>query len=318
MNFQSTVDTSIQARNIEELNEMAKSHLLKRESFFRIYFPRKDLLTGEEIPFKDAIQYLTTDFVKKENLRKWLGLNPAKGREWAINWLKQRKETKGLVYAPSQAELNSLCCPTMRYYDYIGGYYNITRELGFSDRYIGQDPVFTSDISDATLIQDTREQTPLSLPLKTVVRKLDCGDYGLDSPHDCGVYVERKSLNDFVGSLTTRKVVRKKKGDDSSFERIERELTRAKEAGHYIVMLVESPITDALAFDELPWMRHSKASPAYIWHNLRELLNRFPLSFQVVFANGRQDAARKMMRIFQMGQQVRQIDLEYAAEKGLL
>ena len=206
----------------------------------------------------------------------------------------------------------------MRYYDYIGGYYNITRELGFKDRYIDANPEFSLNTLGVTLIQDTREQTPLSLPLKTEVRKLDYGDYGLAAPHDQGIYIERKSLNDFVGSLTTRKVVRKKKGDDSSFERIERELTRAKEAGHYIVMLVESPITDALTFDELPWMRHGKASPTYIWHNLRELLNRFPLSFQVVFANGRQDAARKMMRIFQMGQQVRQIDLEYAAEKGLL
>lgn len=310
------IDNTIHA-DLDALHEHIKP-LMKRETYYRLYHSRKDLLTGEDIPFKDAAQYLSTDFVSKSNMRKWVLANPKEGREWAIKWLKQRKESKSLIYAPSQAELRSLCSPSMPYYDSVGGYYNITRDLGFTDRYIGQDPVFTYYISGATVIQDTREQTPLSLSAKTEVRKLEYGDYGLAAPHDRGIYIERKSLNDFVGSLTTRKIVRKRKGEDSSFERLERELARAQEAGHYIVMLVESSIDDALNFDDLPWMRHGKASPSYIWHNLRELLARFPLSFQVVFANGRADAARKALKIFKMGEQVRTLDLEYAAEKGLL
>jgi hypothetical protein len=307
--------------DLDALHEYIKP-LMKRENYYRKYHPRHDLLTGEPIPFKTVEQYLTTDFLQHSNMRKWVKNNPEKGKRWAINWLKNRKEAKNLIYAPSQAELRSLCCPSMPYYDSIGGYYEITRSLGFKDRYIEQNPEFLYDISDATLIQDTREQTPLRFSVKTDVRKLDYGDYGLSAPHDKGVYIERKSLNDFVSTVNTRVNVRKnKKKDDtefSNFDRFHRELARATEAGHYIVMLVESPITDALAFDELVWMKHGKATPAYVWHHLRELLNAFPLSFQVVFANGRQDAARKMVRIFQMGEQVKKVDLEYAAEKGLL
>jgi len=313
------IDQSVHP-DLDSLHEHIKP-LMKRESYYRAFYPKVDKLTGEEIPFKDASQYLSTDFISKSNMRKWVLANKEAGREWAINWLKQRKEDKKLVYAPSQAELRSLCCPSMPYYDSAGDYYDITRELGFKDRFCAfyqtKDAIM-SDLSDVTVICDTREQTPLSLPLKTEIHKLDYGDYALAAPHDQGIYIERKSLNDFVGSLTTRKIVRKKKGKDSSYERIERELTRAQEAGHYIVMLVESPIDDALNFDSLPWMQHGKASPAYIWHNLRELLVRFPLSFQVVFANGRADAARKAIKIFQLGERVRKIDLEYAAERGLI
>lgn len=317
MSIKCLVDNT-EYETVKDLCEHLKEIKWSQKAYFYTYHPRFDKLTNEKIEFKNVEQYLSTDFVNKNNMRKWVLANPKEGREWAVNFLKQRKEAKQLIYAPSQAELRSLSCPSMSYFDSNGGYYNITKELGFKDRYIGHNPAFTFDISDAILIQDTREQSPIHLSLKTEVRKLDVGDYGLAPPHDKGIYIERKSLQDFVGSLSLRKVARKKKENDSSFERIDRELARAKESGHYVIMLVESDINDALGFEHLPWMRHGKTTASHIFHNLRELLNKYSLNFQVVFANGRKDAARKMIRIFQMGEQVKQIDLEYAAEQGLL
>lgn len=292
--------------------------LMKRETYYLTYHRRKDLLTGEDIPFKTIEQYLSTDFLNKSNMRKWIQQNPEKGRAWAIDWLKKRKESKNLIFAPTQAELRSLECPSMAYYDRVGGYYNITNELGFAPRFVDETPVFGRDISEATLIQDTREQNPISLSLKTEVRKLDAGDYGLAAPYDQGIYIERKSLNDFVGSLSLRKIERKKKGEDSSYERLSRELERAQNSGHYIIMLVEASIDDAMNFNKLDWMKYSKVAPAHIFKNMRDLLIKYPLCFQVIFANGRADTARKMIRLFQMGEQVKRVDLEYAVERGLL
>jgi len=314
------VDDSVHD-SLESLHAHLKDIRYKRSSFYERYYPRQDVLTGEKIPFKeshmhDIAGYLDQKFAKKNNLKKWLKLNPEEGKKWAIEWLKKRKEEKGLVYAPSQAELRSLLCPSMPYYDFIGGYYKITRELGFQDRYMDEVPVFTP-LGDATIIQDTREQNPLHLKHKVVVAKVDEGDYALDAAHSQGVFVERKSLSDFCGTLSSRKIERKK-SEDSSFARFDRELARALEQGHYIVMLVEENINNALGFEYLPHMQRVQASASHIFKNLRDLLVKYPLSFQVVFADGRVDAADKLVKILAMGKQARRIDLQNALEKGLL
>jgi hypothetical protein len=48
------------------------------------------------------------------------------------------------------------------------------------------------------------------------------------------------------------------------------------------------------------------------------LLTDFPFSFQVVFVDGRLEAARQVIRIFQLGSQVKTTDLQYAVEQGRL
>lgn len=293
---------------------------IKQESYYREFFPRFCKGTGQPIPFKDRYQYFSQDFVDKNAIKKFIKSNPKEAREWAIGWLKKRKEEKGLIYAPSQVELRSLSCPTMVYFDTVGGYYHIARELGFKDRYVSyteQNGAKAGFWDDKCIICDTREQLPLKFTVKTVRETVNAGDYALAAPHDRGVYVERKSISDMTGTLNCRKVTRKK-SEDSSFERFDRELARAAEQGHYIVMVVESPLTQALSFSYLPQMKWTKVSEAHVFKNLRDLLTKYPLSFQAVFANGRVDAAQKALKIFEMGEQVRRIDLQYAVERGLL
>lgn len=304
--------------SIEALHKHLRRFKIKQETYYTEYFPRRDMLTNEPIAFKSYEQYITQEFKDKNNLKKWLKLNPDKGPKWAIEWLRRRKEEKSLVYAPSQAELRSLFCPSMPYYDSIGGYYKITESLGFKTRYTDEVPVFTPLPADATIIQDTREQKALVLGVKTTCHKVDEGDYALAAPHDQGVYIERKGLADFIGTLSTRKIKRKD-GEDSAMDRFDRELARAADKGHYIVMMVESDINTALGFDHLPHIKQrTKVSSAYIFKNLRDLLVKYPLSFQVVFVNGRVDAAQKLVKIFQLGNQVRHIDLQNALEKEIL
>lgn len=307
-------------RDVKSLHAHLRHFHIKQADYYVQFFPRRCLGTGQPIPFRDRDQYFSQDFVDKNAIKKFIKNNPNEGREWAIGWLRKRKEEKQLVYAPSQVELRSLSCPSMPYYDSVGGYYEICRELGFKDRYASyteQTIVKAGYWDDKCIVCDTREQKPLGFTVKTVRETLNVGDYALAAPHDKGVRIERKSLADAVGSLNCRKITRKK-GEDSSFERLDRELARATENGQYVVMVVESPITQALSFSYLPQLKWTKVSEAHVFKNLRDLLTKYPLSFQAVFADGRVDAAQKVLKIFEMGDQVRRVDLQNAVEKGLL
>ena len=308
----------------EALHAYLRRFRMKQQIYYHQFYPRYDKLTGELIPYKDYEQYHSAEFVSKENLKKWLGHNRAEGFRWSVEWLKKRKIDKSLTYAPSQAELRTLMCPSMPYYDSLGGdqggYYGITDQLGYATRYLSVDPVFIPLARDTIIIQDSREQRPLKFQLPTVKETLKVGDYALAAPHDCGIRIERKSLSDFCGTLSGRTLVSTTKIQppkaNSAFARFDRELARAVKDNLYVIMMVEADINEAQLFGHLPQTRHVKASASYIFHQLRELLTKYPLSFQVVFVNGRVEMVSKMLRIFQLGQQVRQLDLEHLHERG--
>lgn len=309
--------------SVADVHALLKSLRFKQADYYARYHPRVCRGSGEPIPYKDHKQYFTQEFKDKESLKKWIHANPVEGKTWAIDWLRKRKEEKSLIYAPSQVELESLNCPSMRYYDWVGGYYSICRELEYADRYedmavIGQDIYGRVYWSQMQVICDTREQAPLSLQVPTIRAGLNWGDYALAAPHDRNIRIERKSLSDFVGTLSGKKVAHKRIAEDSPSERFERELIRAKEDGGYLIMMVEAPIKEALDFRESSQIKHGKASPSHIFKNLRDLLVKYPLTWQVIFVKNHTDAATKLIRLFKMGDQVKKIDLQFALEKGLL
>lgn len=292
--------------DVAGVHAVLKRFRIKQETYWREVCPRLNIITGKPIPYKSYDQYMTQDFENKNELKAWIKSDPKAAREWAINWLKKRREEKGLTYAPSQVELRTLMCPSMPYYDSIGGYYSIVRELGYYDRYDDKALVFSPLPSDAVVIQDTREQNPLKLAANIKIEKLDVGDYALAAPHDKGIYIERKSLSDCCGSIC--------KGN----ARFRRELERAACKGHYIVMLVESKLADFQALEYLPQTRNVKASSAYVAKQLRDLLTDFPFSFQAIFVDGRFEAADKAIKIFELGEQVKTTDLQHQYEQGRL
>lgn len=313
--FVSPIDPSIRG-DFDQLRAMAKERKIKQENFCLTFFPKRCLGCGEPIEFKNMEQYLAQDFKDKNQIKAFIKRDPEAARKWAVEWLKKRKEEKSLVYAPSQVELRSLQCPSMKYYESVGGYYSITRELGFVERY-NDAPLVFGDVSKAVVIQDTREKAPVKVGLKTLVAKVDEGDYALDTTHDKGVRIERKSLSDFSQTLNQRSIERVKE-EDSAFERFARELERAKQKGFYVVMVVETDLTSALSLEYLPQMRWSKVTSSHVFKNLRDLLVQYPTTFQAVFADGRKEVARIMHRIFELGTQVKTIDLQWAYEEGRL
>ncbi len=327
MSFVCAIDQTPHA-SLDDLHAYVRAGWkMSAKAYWTLYAPRKDLCTGEPIQFKDAEQYISADFVNKLTLKRWLKEQPTEiGLAWAKKWLTKRKESKGLIYAPSQAELRMLCTPSMPYFDKIaateGGYYGVTAALGFKTRYRQTTLSFTDLPPNAVIIRDSREQLPITLPRSTQIGALDVGDYAVAQVnYDRGIRIERKSLSDLCGTLSGRKQTRKNKTSTtewSNLERFDRELARAAESGLYVVMMVESSITDAQRFNYLPQTKWVKASPEYIFHNLRDLLVKYSLSFQVLFVDGRKEMADKMIRVFQLGAQVRETDLQNALETGAL
>lgn len=291
--------------NIEALHKYLRKLKIKQEDYYLRFYPRKDLGTGEQIPYKDYLQYFSTEFLNKNNLKKFVKEKPEEAKEWAINWLKKRKEEKELVYAPCQVELRSLMSPSIPYFDKIGGYNKICAGLGYKIRYNQKFEEKLLPVG-AELIVDTREQLPLNIKdTKTLVAKVDCGDYALNGEHDQGIYIERKGLSDFTGTLS------------KDLGRFKRELQRAKNSGSYIIVLVENNINDALGFNFLPQMRYTKATPAHIFKNVRDIMYEFD-NVQFLFVKNRREAASAVSKLLAAGDQVKNIDLELAYELGEL
>lgn len=85
-------------------------------------------------------------------------------------------------------------------------------------------------LNNLTFVIDSREQLPYSFNgYKTVVQNLPIADYGLLNCPDC--LVERKSIDDLIGSLT--------KGRD----RFERELRKGSMAP-YFALVIEASLSD--------------------------------------------------------------------------
>lgn len=130
---------------------------------------------------------------------------------------------------------------------------------------------------------DTREQTPLHFApevAKTKRGTIRTGDYAITG--DAGFSVERKSLDDFLGTIST------------GWERFQRELYRAKDAGFpSFPIVVEARFTDVIFSCEKngeitpPNHDHIKLTPAFVLKRIGEIAQ---MGGVVVFADGRAEA----------------------------
>lgn len=144
---------------------------------------------------------------------------------------------------------------------------------------------------------DTREQTPLHFDecfVKVSRGTLKTGDYAITG--DSGFAVERKSLDDFVGTI------------GSGWERFQRELYRAKDAGFpSFPIVVEARLTDIMFIVsddgkiEPPPHDHNKMTPGFILKRIGEICQ---LGGVVSFADGPIEAAALVYSILHARNQV--------------
>lgn len=276
----------------------------KQSDYYEFFFPKKDLLTGEKIPFKDLRTYFKVDFLNKNNLNKWARANPVEAVEWTKKYIAERKKEKGLVYAPSHFELRTLFCPSVKFLQEYTDYNKMCESIGLKPRFDYAAPlVFNPLPTNFKVIQDTREQSPLKF-IKSEVKKLDYGDYTL-SDGNSNIFIERKSISDMVGTMS------------QGYERFYREVERARNDNAYLIVAVEVDYNTFQSFHKDYRMRYAKVSPEHILKIMRGLLLDFD-NLQFVFCDGRVKLTETILKIYQLGEQVKTTDLQMAVEKGLI
>ena len=229
-------------------------------------------------------------------------------QEYCKGLLQKRIEKKGIIFAPTQTELRSLPIPAINFYDCIfkEGYYKLCEGLGLKLKFKKFDKKYPSIESKVKFIKcDSREQKGLNLDFPIEISTLNYADYTIDNPElNEHVYVERKSLADLLGTIT------------SGLERFSNELERALIDNSYIVVIVEESIDNALKFNYLPHI-FCKMHPDAVFHNLRELLQRYS-NFQVAFCSGRKEASRVLKRVLFEKGLARNTDIQLGLDIGAI
>ena len=291
---------SLDFANDAVFHKHLKTHKMAQTVYYQKYYPRYDRYDGTIIKYKNKQYYFATEFNSKENLKQWLAsVSPNTRRLYVINFLSLRRARKNLIYAPSQVELKTLMVPGIKYInENLGGYNKMCEELGFKKRF-SQDSLDYSkfnDISKKVIFIDSREQEPLKFNNMTRTEGMNFGDYRMANSN---IYIERKSLGDAWGTLT------------GGFERFEREIIRAKEAGAYLVIVVESPFS---SLEKYPLQRKVygkiKIPVEFVYHSIRELMQKYE-HIQFLFTKDRKEASEIIQKIFAADEQVKNVDLQY-------
>jgi hypothetical protein len=287
-----------------------KEHRIKMSNYYDEHLPWKlDLHTNERILFKSRERYYLDDFLDKKNMKSYLlSLTDDAQKAYLTSLLKRRKEIKDLIWTPTQVELRSVMMPSMVTFTKLfgGGYYDLCKDLGFKNKLTSFLSYPNPTQSDAFIYFDTREQKPLKFPRYEIqINKLDFGDYAFCKNGVINnIYVERKSLQDFISTIS------------QGYDRFINEIERARAMGVYLIIAVEAPISEALSFNYSRWKsKFTKASPEFIFHRVRELLQSYP-HIQFVFCKNREHMAELIEGVISFDKII--FDLQYAVDTKIL
>jgi hypothetical protein len=297
-----------------KLHSHLKKHDLRVAAYYQQYYPRYDLHDGKIIKFKSKDYYFNTEFNTRTNQLKWLdGLSDDEAEKYLKKLLLERKEKKGLIYSPCQVELRSTSIPSVISYEKkIGDYYSFCKSIGFKNKYQNIDNVIVGsshlENKDLKVYIDTREQLPLKFTIPAESKGLKFGDYALsDKSLTCNCYIERKSLADFISTISVQ-----------NYDRFCREIERAAENDANLIIVVEESLTNALSFPFLPHIsKKIRVTPEFIFHQVRDMIQKYD-HIQFLFVKGRKESVRVIEKIFFSDCVYKKIDLQLAYDKKIL
>ena len=283
-----------------------KKHQMDLATYYTTYYPRKNLLTGDPLPFKNKEDYFNQDFSNRRQLIKWCISQPKEvAKEYAINKLKDRILSKELKYAPNHLELKLSKLPDIDVYKYaFGSYGKACQELNIKplfgskidDRFFNNN----SEFEDLRIFIDTREQKPLKFKVSEDL-KLDFGDYTVGGDDYNYTYVDRKSDSDFKGTLS------------GGFSRFRRELQRVKDFDSYLFIVIESDLNRL--YQNNRYGPH-KSNLKFIYHNMRLITHEFAGHCQFVFTGTRANSQSVIPKILTLGKTLWDVDLQYYIDKN--
>lgn len=270
------------------------------ETYYHTHFPRKDYYDGIFIEFKNKKQYLSSFFnstVNRKRFYKQDSKNISLQKEVLLKEFKCLMEKKGFDFLPSENFLYlSKFAKLSLFKRLFGSVESFCQKARVSRKLPDKLPedFWTKDSFDEMeVFVDTREQSPFYFK-NSLVNKLDFGDYTSPS-HYTKTFVERKSVMDFVSSF------------GAGFERLQKEIDRAKDFNSYIVIVVEGSISDAYKQS-----RRLKKGPNldFAFSNVRKLLIENADNCQIVFCKNREEAQDLTSRVLFFGNEIKNCDLQ--------
>ena len=285
-----------------------RKHKMRMAEYYQKYYPRRDLLTGDLIKFKNKAHYFSNYFNSRPNMKKYLeSASEEDARKFCIQVIKDRIERRKIKSSPTQVEMRSSMMPPIFYYQKLfANYYNLCEKIGLSKRFdnIPKEKIEENIEEGYEIIVDTREQKPLNINYGTRREGLKFADYWLDKEgNDC--YVERKETKDFIGTFS------------GGYERFCREMDRAKEQDAYVVVVVENSLDNMMKFNYLKFItKKVQVTPEYVMRNVRDIIQRYD-NIQFLFAKGRTEATRVTRKIFFSGDTYKKFDLQLAYDLNL-
>lgn len=285
--------------SLKGLHGHLRKHKMTLENYYQKHHPRYDLYTKEIIKFKDRESYLKSNFNSKRNFNRWIKTSPdAKVRKYLEDRIVSLYEEREANHIFSSAELESLGDIDISIYDkYLeGGYWNYCSRIVKNERF---KPVNSQEkyrtIPDEYVLIDKREQNPFDFDPKNIVL-LKFGDYANEKESEYGrVRVERKSANDFIGTMTK----------DS--ERFSREIKRASRQDYHIVVVVETLVKKLL---NPHYSKFSKANPQFYFHVMRKICQEND-NVQFVFAEGRKQSKEITRFVLANANKIKDVDVNY-------
>lgn len=297
------------------LHAHLKKHNLTVAEYYTQNYPKKDLLTGEALPFKNKKDYFARDFLSRNRLIKWLSLQSAddvKVQAYVLKKLYSRIKQKELNHAPCHIELQLCELPPIEFYKKIFGSYSQACKKLEKLNLKNISPLYGANIIDnffennslyknVEILIDTREQQPLSFH-KSRTLKLDFGDYTTGGKEYSYTYVDRKSEADFKSTLSV------------GFQRFKKEIERAVEFDSFLYIVVDSSINTIKQNNS--FSAH-KSNLAYIWHNTREIINQYPKNCQFIFSGGRAASEFLIPRLLIHGKKLWNCDMQFHIDKRI-
>ena len=259
------------------------------------YYARKDLLTGEDIEYKDDIHYINSTFNSRENMVKHFLLGSC--REDIEKTIRGRAAIKSFRFAPSTVEARTSILPSPALLFKLGIDYNSFNEsLGLKPRY-DYHPTIEKVADPLHILVDTREQNPLQLSCKTSVAKLDVGDYSCQN-HFNNCFIERKSLEDFCGTMS------------QGFDRFKLEVERADSLGFHLAVLVEEKLETVMQINVANNHKFIKGPPEFYLARMRTLCEQYG-NVQFLFVGGRYESSKILQELFRIKGGFSRLDLQF-------
>jgi hypothetical protein len=290
--------------NFENYSEF-KNYLRKNkttiEKFFLENHNKKDPVSDKSIPFKSIDQYLSQDFLNKKHIPIWLkSIDLIEAQNYIVKKILQRKEKKHWVKFPTQIELRCVqTIPSLNHIELYGDFKYFSEKTDLELSYDYSSELEYNENRDIKVLCDTREQNPLEIKDR-ISCKLNYGDYTCTGDDYCGIFVERKSLLDLIGTI----------GNDEGYKRFKKELCRAKKEDCYIVVLVEESFSKFQGYDRTYLNRFTKTTPEFLGSRIGELMQNND-NIQFLFVKNRAESIDFIYKIFSLKEKVRDIDLQY-------